>query len=123
VIATVPGIATIALVTWATNPVLDPKFVGSAVPFHWMTDALVKPVPVARSVNPGMPATTQLLPHSVAWYGPTIVKVSVGGGGVQLLQAVLAVPPHPEIVTKAAMIATLSSAPIARPLVGQSIIA
>jgi hypothetical protein len=67
VMATVPGVATIALVTWATNPVLVPNCVASALPFHWMTDALVKPVPVARSVKPGTPATTQLLPLSVAW--------------------------------------------------------
>jgi hypothetical protein len=34
VIATVPGVATMALVTWAANPVLDPNCVASALPFH-----------------------------------------------------------------------------------------
>jgi len=34
VIAIVPGVATMALVTCAANPVLDPNWVASALPFH-----------------------------------------------------------------------------------------
>jgi hypothetical protein len=91
---TVPGAATRALVTVAARPALVPNCVGKALPFHSTTEVLGKPVPVARSVKPGVPATIQLFPSGVALYGPTRVNVIFGGGMIILVLPLLP-PPQP----------------------------
>src|SRR5579864_9102842 len=56
VILTVPGCAMRELETDAAKSVLSPKLVGSEAPFHWITDAAVKPVPLTRSWKGPCPA-------------------------------------------------------------------
>ena len=55
--------AIISAVTGALMSVLVPNCVVNGVPFHWITEVGVNPVPLARSVKPPSPATTQLPPE------------------------------------------------------------
>jgi hypothetical protein len=55
----VPGAATSVLDTVAAILPEVPNCVGRAVPFHCITEVLVKPVPFAMSVNSLIPAGTQ----------------------------------------------------------------
>jgi hypothetical protein len=63
VIDAVAGWAIISAVTGALMSVLVPNCVVNGVPFHWITEVGVNPVPLARSVKPPSPATTQLPPE------------------------------------------------------------
>ena len=100
----VPGLITNVLGTVAARFALEPNCVGRVVPFHSMTEALVKPVPLARSVNPLTPATTQFVPPRIeldpVLYGAVFVSVMVLGGGGCVPPPLLP-PPQPDKVKAA----------------------
>lgn len=111
-ITTVPAVATSVALIAACSKVLDANVVERGLPFHWTTEVFRKFVPVTLSVNPALPAGTELgLRDAICGTGVGVgVGVGVGGG-------VDDPPPQPAIQAKLAM--QTSSASNCKPFVNR----